>query len=99
MIRRLFPCLFHSRPFGPEYGVSCQVFKNGTSQAQANQGDATIINAGADAGGFRVGGDTGTGRYWKGHIAEIIHYNRALTAGEITSIKTYISTKYGLTIA
>lgn len=39
------------------------------------------------------------GRYWSGTIFEIIAYNEAVSAPNDTSIKAYLATKYGLTIA
>lgn len=79
-------------------GTALQVFKDGTSQASATSGDASNINGSV---AFQMGSNgVGTTSLFIGHIAEVLVYNRALSAGEITTIKTYFATKYpALTIA
>lgn len=47
---------------------------------------------------FIAHGSTST-RWVYGLVAEIIFYSRVLSAGEITTIKDYLTDKYGLTIA
>ncbi len=44
-------------------------------------------------------GVNAAGQFLTGDFAEIIIYNAKLSGGNKTSVKTYISTKYGLTIA
>ncbi len=47
-----------------------------------------------------VGKDTyGSGRHWKGEIAEILIYNRALSTAEIDRIQHYLGQKWGVTIS
>ena len=46
----------------------------------------------------RIGVGEGTSS-WKGDIAEIIIYNRALAASEITVVNRYLAPKWGITLA
>lgn len=46
-----------------------------------------------------IGFINATSRVFRGMVAEVIFYNKVLSAGEITTIKTYITAKYGLTLA
>tara|TARA_Y100000590_G_scaffold470727_1_gene668798 strand:- start:836 stop:10723 length:9888 start_codon:yes stop_codon:yes gene_type:complete len=36
------------------------------------------------------------GRTWGGHLAELIIFNRALTAGEVTDVENYLMVKWGI---
>ena len=63
----------------------------------------TNINAtGAPASGLESGigliGRGSNGNGFRGHIAEVIVYNRSLSTSETSAIKTYLALKYGLTI-
>jgi len=44
-------------------------------------------------------GQEKAGRVFRGQFAETFFYNRVLTSGEITTIKSYITAKYGITMA
>jgi hypothetical protein len=48
---------------------------------------------------FEVGHDSGIFFTCESYIAEIICYNRVLSAGEITTVKAYITNKFGITFA
>jgi hypothetical protein len=50
-------------------------------------GNGTVLHIGCLAGNQQ---------YWGGGIAEILIFNRTLTAGEITNIESYLGTKWGL---
>jgi hypothetical protein len=39
---------------------------------------------------------TGNSNYWDGDIGELMFWTRALTSGEITTVKNYLSTKWAL---
>lgn len=43
--------------------------------------------------------NAGTAGQFRGYIGEILFYNRALTAGERTSVLQYLATKWGITIS
>jgi hypothetical protein len=45
-----------------------------------------------------LGEDTTHNRHWKGEIAEILIYNRALSTEEIDRIQAYLGEKWGVTI-
>lgn len=49
--------------------------------------------------GYTVGGDrTNLLRGWRGRIAEVLSYNRALTATELATIRTEMAKKWGITL-
>lgn len=66
------------------------------ARAAAGSGTGTTL-AGTGATQF-VGADSaaGTDLLNSASLAEIIIYNRVLTAGEITSVETYLNTKWGV---
>lgn len=78
-------------------------FRSGTTQSvQVNNGTATtnsggLSESGIDAG--HIGSLADASGYLTGGIAEILLYNRALTAGEIVQVNTYLSRKYAITIS
>lgn len=47
--------------------------------------------------GYHVGRHN-TANYFNGHIAEVIAYNRPLTAPELLRVESYLGIKYGLTL-
>lgn len=47
----------------------------------------------------KIGRSTSSNKFMHGLIAEICFYNTVLTGGDLSSIKSYFSTKYSLTIA
>lgn len=56
-------------------------------------------NSGADAVSIgKANGSDGSTAYWKGDIAEIIIYDRFLTAAELDAVHTYLNIRYGITI-
>ncbi|MFM2000136.1 MAG: hypothetical protein RL204_2083 [Bacteroidota bacterium] len=68
--------------------------ENGATLTATNATSASGpgMTAGVIGRGFTTSG-------FSGNIAEIIAYNRALTSAEKASIYTYLSVKYGLTVA
>lgn len=77
--------------------------RTGTTQAIAFNGGAEATNTnGADEAGVdaaSVGGfDESTTFGFDGQIAEIIVYDRSLSAAEITAVNQYLSTKWGITL-
>lgn len=79
-------------------GTTATIYKDGTQQA-TNASVSATINDGTTATGFHLGTSSGDAKFAKMDLAEIIWYCRALSAGEITTIKGYFTTKYGVTIA
>jgi len=50
-------------------------------------GNGTVLHIGC------LGGNQ---QYWGGAVAEVLIFNRTLTAGEITNVESYLGTKWGL---
>lgn len=68
-----------------------QIFANGQAGQTLSATVTTAVN-----GSFLVGDRTWTsGEQWTGHICEVILYDRALTAGEQTTVENYLRTKWG----
>lgn len=67
--------------------------------AAANEGVSTgTIAADVLIGARRVAGNTGSGYLYNGDIAEIIVYDRDLTATELQKVESYLAIKYGTTL-
>ena len=76
--------------------------RSGTAQAiQRNNGTASTNSLGANVtlDEFQVGAGPGAANFHTGGIAEIIIYNRLLTAGEMVQINRYLSNKWGIAIS
>lgn len=71
-------------------GVSSSMYINNDALNPQTGTMATTGFSGWSIGGPFYGGD------YKGYIAEIIIYNRALDVGDISQLNSYISSKYGL---
>jgi prepilin-type N-terminal cleavage/methylation domain-containing protein len=69
------------------------VYTNGTPSTGASVTPASL-NIGAEV--ITVGARTGASGHFDGLISEIIVYNRALNNTEISSINSYLSTKYAI---
>lgn len=74
------------------------------SGAWSNWKDGTsLFSTGTNTVAFSTAGfvmhTTTNGKHYNGYVSEIIFYSRVLSAGEITTIKSYITAKYGLTLA
>lgn len=74
------------------------------SGAWSNWKDGTsLFSTGTNTVSFgsapKVMRSTTNTKLYNGYVSEIIFYSRILTAGEITTIKDYITAKYGLTLA
>ena len=72
------------------YEVYYQGAKIHTAAANYAGGDSHLIGAGGDGAGLQ---------YFLGSIGEVLYYNRALSASEITTIHKYLSKKWGFTLA
>jgi hypothetical protein len=66
------------------------VLATGKGSSSNEQGEYSMFTLGKDT--------TQSGRHWKGEIAEILIYNRALSAAEIDWIQGYLGQKWGVTI-
>lgn len=73
---------------------SSMVFDNGKGTTSA----AGNVGAGAIAGGLQIGGENGSGFAPSCDVAEVILYNRVLTAPELANLEGYLSEKYGIAI-
>ena len=71
-------------------GTTARVYRSNTLLGSGAYSSALLT----DNTGFRVGRDAAV--YANALIAEIIAYNRELTAGERTQLQTYAAAKYGL---
>jgi hypothetical protein len=72
---------------------------NGASSKMRASGAESTGNPGVTAlTDLFVGAEQGLtpGVSWQGYIAELLIYNSALSATDITTIETYLATKYGL---
>jgi hypothetical protein len=85
--------LFHVRKGGTTHSE----YIDGVVQFTKTEGSATTKSAGSVP--FTMGASNGVVRPWAGDILELIYYNRSLSNAEVTQVKGYIATKYGLTIA
>ena len=71
------------------------LYLNGTQQSVSQVGNIASENG---TNGFTVGAREDFGSQgWKGWIAEVIVYDRALTTTERQSVESYLQTKYGTT--
>lgn len=85
------------------YGVLTGSF-NGTTglSVSVNGATATTSTTGAASSGVDrayIGSRTGTSLFLTGGIAEILIYNRALSAAEIRQVEVYLANKWGITLA
>jgi len=69
-------------------------FVNGTPVSTANVATAYDNNSGPWLGSRRD-----VGEYLQGDIAEVLHWNRALTAAEREKVQQYLGRKWGITVA
>jgi len=70
-----------------------------TSNLDGTQIFTTATNVVATTASPRLGGTFVSGFYLDGYISEVFIFNAKLSAGQRTSLKAYIATKYALTIA
>ncbi|PTY00483.1 hypothetical protein DB346_15800 [Verrucomicrobia bacterium LW23] len=79
-------------------GAALKVFSNGTEQASTvatgdiNYDDATARDLFIGA----AHGTSGVTRFFKGDVAEVIAYGRALSGTERAQVEVYLADKYGL---
>lgn len=72
-------------------------FFNEIVRSGTNINATSAIATGSESGIGLIGrGSNGNG--FRGHIAEVIVYNRSLSVAETSAIKTHLALKYGLTI-
>lgn len=72
-------------------------FFNEIVRSGTNINGSSPLASGVESGVGLIGrGSNGNG--FRGHIAEVIVYNRSLSVAETSAIKTYLALKYGLTI-
>ncbi len=75
-------------------------FRSGTTQSiTANGGTPTTDANGASESGvdaWAIGSLAGSANFLTGSIAEILIYNRALTAAEIVQVELYLANKWGI---
>jgi hypothetical protein len=63
---------------------------------------ANVVNvlspAAGDSHGFLIGSlyNGGYGGFWSGYLAEVLIYNRELSAAEVAGVEEYLALKYGL---
>ena len=76
-------------------------WRDGTAGTIKGQGNPTgitnLVDEGYTLGGQNFGGGSLT--YLTGDIAELILYDRVLTAGELNTVGYYLEDKYGLDTA
>ena len=71
-------------------------FVNG---AVATLGTATVATAYDNNSGPWLGSRRDVGEYLAGDIAEVLHWNRALSASERSKVERYLGRKWGITVA
>lgn len=81
---------------GDSTGSNYTIEKNGASQ--------TVVGPRATSAGNNLNvvgrfGSTGGSDYYDGQIAEIIVMSSVISAGNLTSLETYINSRYGITIS
>jgi len=74
------------------------IYINGQLMASSDSllGDPGPVSA-TDSQMFRIGNDH-LDQFWRGDIAEILMYDRALGEGEILAVNSYLGAKYGVDI-
>lgn len=72
--------------------TQAQTFINGVGNGATAATMVSEPSEGFDMGRFP------TGFFWDGKIAEVIGYSRDLDSTERTAVRTYLATKYGITI-
>lgn len=69
-------------------GVS-ELWQNGTLN------DSNLVNS-VGLGGFRIGYRFNDNAYYRGDLAELVFYNRALTDSERLEVEAYLNSKYSI---
>jgi hypothetical protein len=78
---------------GNDTANSIVVYKNGTSVGTMSAGAVNSFNASGTP--FKFGFNTNTdATYFKGTIAELLVYNKGLSAGEVSTTYTYLNTYF-----
>ena len=75
-------------------GDNLNVYDNGSIQTDSDGTDGTIDVDTSTS--FTIGAHPAPQRFWDGDIAEIIVYDKALSAIEITQVESYLDNKYAL---
>jgi hypothetical protein len=76
-------------------GASTAVYQNGTSVAPSGSPGAQSTKFGA------IGGPSGSGAFggiFTGYVAEVILYDRQLSANERVLVTRYLGARYGITV-
>lgn len=90
---------------GSAFHIYCAVYNFTTSALYIDSTTAAATGSTGSAAssnmpGMRIGSNSsGSAAYPDGAIAEILFYNRALSASEITQMVAYLATKYALSAA
>jgi len=74
-------------------GVGFELRRNGVGT-----GTASMANVGGRSNELRVGRWCGAAQGWDGKIAEIIIYDRTLSAAERQAVESYLSVKWGIVL-
>ena len=72
---------------------SYSFYKNSVAQTPLS---ASGTGATDGTNGNKIGAWEGPTHYFKGYIFELIAYNSEMSAGDLTNLATYLSTKYGI---
>ena len=79
------------------------VFRSGTTESiSINGGTAVTDSSGGNVTGISsayLGSSAGDVPFFTGKLGEVLVYNRALTAAEITSVQNYLSAKWSVALA
>ncbi len=92
--QQLYPTAFNLLTGTHVNGGTVMSRANGVNELTAT----SSTNSFGTPSAFRVGNWINSGREFTGQIAEVVMYNRVLTASEITQVETYLDTKYNLGI-
>lgn len=82
---------------GTWYLLSVNIASDGSEALYLNgalQGSATRTLT--NTRGYRIGANSSGGEFWNGEIAEIIIFNRGLSATEIKQVHNYLGQKWGI---
>lgn len=74
-----------------------QMLLNGAAQTVADYGAAVTTNGVFTVGCYHHSG-TGAANWLTGHIAEVVIHSRVLAAGERSTIRAYLGTRYGIAV-
>jgi hypothetical protein len=79
--------------------VLVAAFNGSSSFTRVNGSQSANFNSGSSSKGvgYQIGSNaSNSGEFWDGDIAEVLFFDRLLTAGDISLLESYLSAKWGI---